>query len=356
MKTTKLFRLDCVIAVSVLLSTSSFADNATETVIPGYVAHGINVFNDKPLVDYSEVSPTVPWLDINARVKEIGVFTPGSTDAGAITEYTDRSTPVATIRSFFDFFNPAGNVDPTLFNRTLDKVGTSFFGYKAIDDRVLMQPFGMARAGEIYRAKGTIERPSVGDWEKISGQVRVSCRLDGTAVVSVAIHDAFPNALYTVWDVGVLNPLEPEEQGYAIPLGGVPNILLTDKTGCGVKEIEVAYCPTTVCAPGTGFCSSYLSVFYHWDNQAYGGSPAATFAGMPTGVAAANQMVWPMNGKVLSEPVTAYRKNSADCTAHDEYKPDHIVEAHHADLESRFEGHGRRGTSPHVGGKDMNDD
>ena len=92
----------------VLASTPvTWADGRTE-FYQGHVTHGINVFNDEPLVDYSGVSPSVPWLNADPLVKEIGVIGPsGALDADVITAETDRTLPMATIRSFVDFFNPA---------------------------------------------------------------------------------------------------------------------------------------------------------------------------------------------------------------------------------------------------------
>lgn len=116
-----------------------------------------------------------------------------------------------------------------------------------------------------------------------------------------------------MWEIGALNPLTDDEQGYGVPFGGLPNVLLTDSEGCATKQFEVNYCPTRVCKPGAKSCSSYVSVFYHWDGQIYGGSPAGSFAGAPAGIVASNQMVWPLSGKPLMEPTTKFKGKSKTC-------------------------------------------
>ena len=53
------------------LCTVTLADDSVPKFIPGYVTHRVNVFNDGRIVDYSEVSPTVPWLAAYPLIKEI---------------------------------------------------------------------------------------------------------------------------------------------------------------------------------------------------------------------------------------------------------------------------------------------
>ena len=300
-------------ALAVSACSLASAGDSETTVVDGFVAHGINTYNDQDIGDYSQVAPTVAFLNAQPKIKEIGAITADGTDAAVIDADTDRSLPLATIRSFVDFFNPGAQVDPGLFNLPLDAVGTNFFGWTNPSDRVLMADFENAGPGAVYRAKGTNKRPTVGDWEQISGRIRIECHADGGATAKVSIRDAMPKALYTLWDVGVVNPGKDGEQGYAVPFGGLPNILITDTDGCASKKIELPYCPTRSCDGDS--CSSYISAFYHWDAQAYGGSPSQTFTtpAMPVGVVASNQIVWPLTGTVLAEPATRYRPGPARC-------------------------------------------
>lgn len=286
---------------------------------PGYVAHGINTYNGSPIGDYSVVAPGVGMLNSPSAILEIAALAPaGSADADQITPYTDRNTPLATTRSFFDFFVPGGDLDVSKVNVTLDQIGTNFFGFTSMEDRVTMESFDdSAQVPSIYRAKGINSTPTVGDWEAIKGKMSVRTGRDGLTKVKLTIRDALPNSIYTLWDVGVTNPSSEQAAGYAVPFGGLPNAMVTDENGCGFKEIEMNYSPSRSCAEGEESCSAYISVFYHWDNQVYGGAPAGTWSGVPTGIYAGNQMVFPTSGELLQEPVTEMsRRSSHGCKSH----------------------------------------
>ncbi|PCK07790.1 MAG: hypothetical protein COA42_12460 [Alteromonadaceae bacterium] len=284
------------------------------TTIPGYVVHGINTYNGKPIGDYSKVAPNVAMINVDPAIEEIGFFQEGSSVSGTITESTDRNLPVATTRSFFDFFNPTGEIDPATVNIPLGQVGSNFFGSSAADDRVVPTEYPAPGTGPIiHRAKHTVANPTVGDWEKISGSLTVTKKRDGSAIVKVTVRDAFPNSLYTLWDVGTSFPLSENEAGYAVPLGGLPNVLMTDKNGCGYKKIKISYDLLRDCEAGAESCTSYISAFYHWDGQAYGASPAATWFNAPTGIYAGNQLAWPTSGEVLIEPQTTFSPKRHGC-------------------------------------------
>jgi|GEM_PF-3629530 len=294
-------------------SVADEQDNDQVVTLDGYVVHGVNVYNNKALVDYSQVSPTVAWLHPDPFIVEIGAYNPGGENAETITDETDRSTPLATIRSFTDFFVPGLPFDPAIYNRPISAQGVNYFGYGSFLDRVQPVPFDSAMAGEVYSAKDSDLSPTVGDWEKISGQIIVSCRKDGTASTTVTVRNAFPNAAYTLWEIGVSDPLTENEQGTLAPFGGLPNVLVTDKHGCGYREIETPTCPTRACETGAGSCTSYISAFYHFDSQIYGGAPGGTFLGLPPGVIGSNQMVWPTTGTILRQPQNIFSPHGPGC-------------------------------------------
>jgi hypothetical protein len=284
--------------------------------IAGYVIHGINNYNGEAVVDYTGVSPAVPYLNAYPPVDEIGVYQEGSDYSGTIYYYTDRDLPVATTRAFFDYFNPSGDIDLDTVNIPLGEVGSNFLSpeFTSLDKR--LTPVSFDESGiepSIYRKKGFAINPTVGDWEKISGKLSVKEDKSGMYNVLVTIRDAFPNAIYTMWDIGTLNPLTGDETGYAVPLGGLPNIIVTDKNGCGFARFKLKYDLTRACEPGASSCSSYISAFYNWDNGAYGASAAATWAKAPTGVYGGNQMAWPTSGTALIEPQNEFYPRSHGC-------------------------------------------
>ena len=223
----------------------NYANADKTTSLDGYVVHGINVHNNNFLVDYSKVSPTIPWLNPATPLTEIGAFNPaaGATNASVITKNTPPSTHVATIRTLTDFFG--FTVDPLLFNKTLDQIGSNFFGSMGPTDRMLIDEYEDASVG-VYAAKGVNSKPTVDEWNAIKGRLEYSCYEDGSATVEIGIRNAFPKSLYTMWDVGALKPQTSQETGYAVPLGGIPNVIVTDENGCGRAKVEVPYCPTGV--------------------------------------------------------------------------------------------------------------
>lgn len=301
------------------ISIDAYAESigAKRTNIAGYVVHGINNYNGEMIVDYSSASPSVPYLNTFPPVDEIGVFQDGQESSGTIFSNTDRSLPVATTRSFFDYFNPTGILDLSTINVPLGEIGSNFLSPKftSLDDRLV--PITFKESGtepSIYRKKGFVENPTVGDWDAISGKLTVIEKPNGTFITKVTIRNAFPNAVYSLWDLGAVNPLTADESGYAVPLGGLPNLLLTDKNGCGFTKIKLKYDLIRPCEAGAQSCSSYVSAFYNWDNQAYGASAAASWAGAPTGVYGGNQMVWPTSGLTLIEPQNNFSPKAHGCS------------------------------------------
>jgi len=89
----------------------------------------------------------------------------------------------------------------------------------------------------------------------------------------------------------------------------LPNVVVTDSEGCGYKKMKVRVCPKRSCEPGMESCSAYISLFYHWDDQIYGGAPDNALAGLPSGLLGANQMVWPMSGDILQSPSSVFKES-----------------------------------------------
>ncbi|GAB2190933.1 hypothetical protein [Sessilibacter sp. MAH2] len=303
-----------VTALSLVVASAAFADKKVQ-VFPGYISHGINVYNGELIADYSNTSPGVEWLFEAPR--EIGVFIEGApegTDGGVITADTDRSLPVATTRDFLDFFNPGGEIDLSLLNVPLDQIGSNFFGFTAVDDRIVPPSFETISGNPtVYRSAGVNEAPTVAEWEAARGVLTAVVNDDGTTTVRVTLRDAFPNAVFTLWDVGSNFPLSENEAGYAVPLGGIPNVVRTDAEGCVFREVILPYDLTRECKSGAESCTSYVAGFYHFDGQAYGASPAGTFANAPAGLYAGNQMVWPINGDLLQAPATEFGRPVHGC-------------------------------------------
>lgn len=302
--------LAIILSISLLLSAHAQASghsyykwrhkHANTTRVDGFVSHGVNVYNDEYLVDYSNASPNIPFLMPVPPLYEIGVLDPGAADSEVINAQTDQSRLVATNSRFVQLFGIP--LQPELFNRTLDQVPSTFFGSTSILDRVLPLPFGQAGEATIYRRTKTNHGPSLQEWNKVSGRISFTCHSDDSATLRLSVANAFPNAIYTMWDVGALNPLTAQEAPYAVPLGGLPNTLITDDNGCASTKLDIPYCPGRPCEAGAASCSSYLSLAHHWDQQTYGAGPVGSFFGLPVGAFGGNHIVWPMSGTALQDP------------------------------------------------------
>jgi hypothetical protein len=308
-----------LMALTVLGASQAFADTpgfsgTTTAEFKGYVTHGVNVYNGKPIGDYRRILPSVTLLHANPLVAEIGVYQAGKALSAEITDKTDRSLPVATTRGFLDFFVPNQYVNPAWLNVPLGQIGSVPFGGSSITDRVLPEAFPTkAQDPSIYHRRGTVTNPTVAEWEKISGLLTAYNRPDGTSRIKITIRNAFPNSLYTLWDIGAKKPQTREESVYAVPLGGVPNTISTDERGCMTREIDLPYHVNRQCVLGASSCTAYISAFYHWDGHAYGASPDVFAEGLPIGVVGSNQILFAPTGELLQEPHTEMKPARHGC-------------------------------------------
>lgn len=199
-------------------------------------------------------------------------------------------------------------------NRPLGEIGVNYLGFSDLGDRVLPVAFDETTGlPEVYRKRGINASPSVGDWERVSGRFTIVNRGNGKSMVEVRLRKAFPNSVYTLWNIGTVNPLSDAESGYAMPLGGVPNVVTTDKNGCATIKINLSYNLANTCELGASFCSNYVSAFYNWDAQSLGASAGATSANAPTGIYGGNKMIWPTSGDLLIEPTNKFMPNRHGC-------------------------------------------
>ena len=298
MITEKQIRLLLIIILSGLPQIS--ISKSSTVKVAGYVSHGVNIYNGQRIGDYSNVSPKVPWLNPTPLIDEIRAYNPLADTAEVITDTTDTNRLVATSDTFFRFMNPSGFISPTVVNVPIGNIGSNYFGYTSAEDRIVPEHFPELNSEPtVYRAKDINSSPTIKQWNEISGLMTIKKSKHNSYQVQITIRDAFPKSIYTFWDVGALFPLSDNEQGYAVPLGGLPNTLVTDAKGCGTAMIEVPYSLTRKCESGAGSCSSYINAVYHWDTQTYGASPGQTMLGMPAGVLAANQLTFPTSGDIL---------------------------------------------------------
>jgi len=288
------------------ISSSSEKTHYGKHKIDGYVSHGVNVFNNKHVIDFTGSHMFEHGFHTQPPITEIGYFRPGEVESGVITESTDKKSLIATSSVMSHFFQVNHLVDPALINVPVDLIGSNFLGYSSPNDRKTPVIFSESKVNDIYMAESVLNDPTVEQWNNISGEIKANCKEDGSNTVKISIKNALPNQLYSLWDVAVLNPQTENESVYGVPFGGLPNVIHTDDKGCAERKMKVNFCPVRSCEPGSESCTAYVTLLYHWDDQIYGAAPSNTFAGLPSGVLGSNQMIWPMSGTPVQSPSTDF--------------------------------------------------
>ena len=292
-----------MIPISLLLLTiiSSFLNvQARRFKLEGFVSHGINTFNDKLMVNYtrsSNIFSTFPPLH------EIGVINPdpNAINSSVITKDTPSNSILATIDSFVfhTLLQFPQSVGP--FNVPITETPTIFIQSTNINDRKVPNPFSAsadpAALGDPYLAGNVKSKITLEDWNRARGRIYGNCK-DGKAWIKIKIINGLPNSLYSVTDIGVINPLSPNERLSGGAMGGVPNVLVTDTRGNGVFERPLNYCPFDSCQVATR-CSLYIALFYHFDHMTYGFSPSMDAAGQGVGLVGSNHIKFFPNGEMI---------------------------------------------------------
>jgi len=128
-----------------------------------------------------------------------------------------------------------------------------------------------------------------GDWFKASGILKVACTPEGNSV-SVNVKSLVANRLYTVWAIW-LDPAGPSM--IPVPLGGAPNVIITDKQGDGILERDLNFCPVDAALEGVdGKRLAGIGIHLHSDHAAYGPVPAPLAAGFPPGTVLHEHLTW----------------------------------------------------------------
>eukprot|EP00177_Eucheuma_denticulatum_P004935 GFKZ01008963.1.p1 GENE.GFKZ01008963.1~~GFKZ01008963.1.p1 ORF type:complete len:299 (+),score=30.36 GFKZ01008963.1:117-1013(+) len=273
--------------------------------LDGHISHGINNFNNLPIVNFSTSSLFFASLP---PIPEIGVLTtnpPDATNASLITPATPLSSLMATINptNFQTSLGFPPGVGP--FNIPLARTPTLFFTSTSVNDRVTPLPFvdsiNPATLSAPYLSREADSAITLRDWNRASARITATCR-NSAATVRVRLRNALPNAIFSLWNVGVTDPLTENEALSAGPFGGLPNVIVTDGSGRGTVVRRLRYCPFDRCERGVARCTLYVTLSYHFDHVVYGGTPSLDFAGQATGMVVADQVQFYLNGEQLVPP------------------------------------------------------
>lgn len=245
---------------------SGFADRhgerrwRTAKVIRGHAVTGHNDVQGKPLFDWGPPFGTFGFVTV-------GVHNPNGPEPLPLTENTPRSAIVAS-RVDPNLLASTGvspdEVDPAWVNVPLRNVPVHYsFGQT--------KPFpGIFSAHSSDKAQADPVNPiTVGQWMRAGGTARIVCHGDGHARLKMHVHDLIPNRMYGVWAT-----LGPSRSGTgevfpSIPVGGTPNIFVTDADGSATYERVMQFCPLR--PETTDRAMLVINVQYHSNHQNYGG-------------------------------------------------------------------------------------
>lgn len=129
-------------------------------------------------------------------------------------------------------------------------------------------------------------------WMASEGRAKIVCYDDGSGFLDMRLRRMIPNGMYTIWGVwsrdttgdGVPNSIG------GTPLGGVPNVVMTDRRGRARVQRVLNMCPFD-----TEDRLKYFTVAYHSELRNKGGVPDQALAGAPGGTTAHAAMSFPIN-------------------------------------------------------------
>ena len=107
-----------------------------------------------------------------------------------------------------------------------------------------------------------------------------------------------PNRMYSVWATPGLPRDGSATSFFPIPLGGVPNMLITDEDGDATYERSIKFCPFDT--ESTNRTLLTINVQYHANHQNYGAVPEPAFIdGNWLGIITFNHIQFPINVELL---------------------------------------------------------
>ncbi|NMR27146.1 hypothetical protein HH219_16675 [Pseudoalteromonas sp. NEC-BIFX-2020_015] len=132
-------------------------------------------------------------------------------------------------------------------------------------------------------------------WLSAKGNAKYKCNANNQARISFQLNGLIPNGVYTAWGVfsqdnsgnGVADGLA------AIPLGGLPNVVVANNKGKATFKRSLNFCPSR---------NEQLLVVefdYHSDGNVYGGIPDNPREGFPSGIVTHSHLAFPFNVQAI---------------------------------------------------------
>jgi hypothetical protein len=128
---------------------------------------------------------------------------------------------------------------------------------------------------------------------RASGLAKIVCE-DDHASVELQMRSLLPNRMYSVWATLGLPRDGSSPYFFPLPLGGTPNMFITDKEGDAVFKRYIKFCPLD--PESTNRPLLLINVQFHANHQNYGAVPEPSFVpGFWLGLVTFSQMQFPIN-------------------------------------------------------------
>ncbi|MFL5344894.1 MAG: hypothetical protein ACJ8AT_08870 [Hyalangium sp.] len=168
---------------------------------------------------------------------------------------------------------PPGSVDPKRLNVRLNDVGVI-----TSTDGTRLPVRAHLSAGQLEPSRAGSAKPiTLKQWLRARGTARLHCAGRDETTIEMEFAGLVPRGLYSVWQV-----LVGSQGPVPLPLGGVPNVVVTDECGRGTFSAQLNFCPLSL-LPGE-VPLAIIEVVYHSDGALYGAVPELQKAGFPPGL------------------------------------------------------------------------
>jgi hypothetical protein len=264
-----------------------------ERVIHGVAVTGQNDVRGKPFFSWGD-----PYGVFHFPT--VGIFNPGGPQPFPI----DASTPDSALLSTIvdpTFLIVAGateaDIDPSWVNVPLREipVNTDFA-------LVVKKPLPGTLEAELPIQQSQAEPAgpiTLGQWMQANGTARIVCEGDG-ARVTLDMKQLLPDRMYDVWATLGLPRDGSSDKFFPIPLGGTPNVFITDKHGDALFKRWIKFCPFKPETTNRKLLT--INVQYHGNHQNYGAITEPGFIhGLWLGVITFNHVQFPINVDVLPQ-------------------------------------------------------
>lgn len=272
-----------VLAVVSMTSLTVVSSSHRAALIKAKLATGTNRFLSQPLHDFGGTIGTAGFSNVGAR-------NPSGTQPLPLTTDSRASSVLVTFvdQGFLALFGKTiDDVDPDLMNVPLRDVTMNV----DLNGVQRAKPTPIRLAEQLQPSQASPADPvTLGQWTQARGFAFIRCAGRG-ANVQLTLRGLLPNRVYSAWGLFGGQSITP------FPLGGAPNVMVTDSNGNATFERELNFCPFDL-KPGQAPLLA-IDIVFHSDHQNYGLVPELDLAGFFTGTITHTQLEFLVTGQDL---------------------------------------------------------